>query len=172
MRTVFRATVAASMALVATAGHAAQTAQAGACLTLEEAQGLFISIAPDMVRSIAKTCAPALPAGAYLRARSGTLADRYALPAEAAKPAAMAAIGKLSGEKILPLEMFQFVSEGVIAAVAEEKIKPQDCSKIDRALELLDPLPPANLAGLITLFVEMAGSDGKKAPPITICKPA
>jgi hypothetical protein len=35
------------------------------------------------------------------------------------------------------------------------EIKPENCGKIERAIELLDPLPAENYVGLVTFIIEL-----------------
>ena len=77
MRKIFRATAAAAFALLATASHAAQmVTQQQPCLTAEEANALFLSVAPSILHSVSETCAKSLPADAYLRVNGAALADQ------------------------------------------------------------------------------------------------
>lgn len=172
MKTMFRAGLAASLALVATAGHAAQTVKQQTCLTSEEASALFLSVAPGVLGALVKTCGATLPANAYLRTDGAALIARYVGPAAAAKPAAITAFNKISGEAQLTPDMFDMIANAMIGEIAVGKIKPADCPKIDRVAALLDPLPPSNFAGLVATIIEFAGEDSKKESPLKICKSA
>ena len=172
MRKIFGATTTAALALLATASHAAQTVKQNPCLTAQEANALFMSVAPSMLRSLSATCAESLPAGAYLRVKGAALAERYAAPAAASKAAAIAAFNKISDGAAVDEAMFDLVTGSMIGEIAAGQIKPADCDKASRVAELLDPLPPENLTGLIVLIMEFSGSDEKKGPPFLICKAA
>ena len=43
------------------------------------------------------------------------------------------------------------------------EVKPEQCLDIARGLELIDPLPADNIAGLIAFMVEMAGREEDSA---------
>ncbi|RYY24037.1 MAG: hypothetical protein EOP62_18245 [Sphingomonadales bacterium] len=170
MKKVFRAGVAASLALLGTAGHAAQTAQQRPCLTSQEANALLLSVAPSVLRSVSETCSKTLPANAYLRTNGAGLAERYVAPAAAAKSAAIAAFNKVSGETTIDAMMFDMIMGSMIGEILVAKVKPEDCTKADRILGLLDPLPPENLSGLLVTFLEFSGTNDKKPSPLDICK--
>lgn len=160
----------AGLALMATASQAAQTVKQQACITPEEMSALVLAVSPQIIGSLVKTCTAALPADAYLRVRGGALVERYAAPAAAAKPAAVAAFSKVSGTAV-PAEMFDVAADAILGELAVEKIKPKDCPKIDRILGLVDPLPPANFSGLVAAIIEYATEDEKGGAPIAVCKP-
>jgi hypothetical protein len=60
----------------------------------------------------------------------------------------------------------------MIAGAIAQDIKPRDCPTIDRAINLMAPLPPANTAGLIVLIASVAGGKDKKDSPFSICPAA
>jgi hypothetical protein len=49
--------------------------------------------------------------------------------------------------------------DGLIGQMIAEEIKPENCGKIERGMELLSPLPVENVAGLMGFAVEMLGLD-------------
>lgn len=173
------AAAAAWMALCGTGAHAAGTAaqQAKPCLTRAEVQALFVSIAPGVIRSVSTACKAALPKSAYLTNRGESLALRYAEVGAASRPVAIAAIGRIGGEKMegaLNDAMFEVLLDGMLGPMVAAEIKPKDCPLIDRSLELLDPLPPSNMGGVVVLLLEVGlkgkETGGKKAPPFEICE--
>ncbi|HEX8301790.1 hypothetical protein [Sphingomonas sp.] len=170
MTRIFRAAAVAPIALLATMSHAAQTVKQDQCLTADEASAMFTSVAPGLLRSASEACASALPAGAYLRDRGAALADRYSAPAAAAKPLAMVALNKIAGGESATPEMFDMITGSMIGALAAGQIKPKDCISINRVVELLDPLPPANMAGLVVAILELSAADARKPAPFQICK--
>ena len=48
--------------------------------------------------------------------------------------------------------------DAILAQKLGESIKPADCGKIERAMELLSPLPPENLGGLLTFVMDVTGN--------------
>ncbi|MES2989152.1 MAG: hypothetical protein V4808_14720 [Pseudomonadota bacterium] len=177
MRTVFRAGLAAALGLVATTSHAAQTVAQDACLTQAEATALFLTVAPTILKSVSGKCIKVLPESAYLRINGEALIARYAGPSAAAKPAAIAAFNKISGEAKLDESMFEMMTGEILGEIVAGDVKPDECMKFDRIAGLLDPMPPENIAGLLIAFVEFADEKGgdkekKKAGPFSICKAA
>lgn len=178
MKKGITAAAAAWMALCGTGAHATATVQEKPCITPAEVQAIFVSIAPGIVRSVRDTCKATLPRTAYLTTRGESLAQRYVDIAHTARPLAIAAFGRLGGEKVrdgLNDAMYEIMIEGMVGPMIVGELKPKDCPLIDRTLELLDPLPPSNMAGVITLLIEVGfkgskQSPDKKAPPFEICE--
>ncbi|MET0308865.1 MAG: hypothetical protein ABW023_09185 [Sphingomonas sp.] len=145
-------------------------AQDKPCVTPAEADAIFTALAPAMLRAVRDSCVEALPAEAYLVARGDQLIARYAAPAEPAKPVAVAAVAKILGPKAegqVSPELFDSMAAPMIASMLSASIKPDKCPTINRVAELLDPLPPANLSGLVVLVIQLASKDDSKLP---ICK--
>jgi hypothetical protein len=163
-----------SAAIALWMGMAATTAQAATaddkpCLTPGEAQALITAVMPDVFQQIGRTCSSALPENATLRGGLPPLMARYRAPADLAWPQALAALGKLGGKDVEGVDprLLRPMMGPMMASAIVENIKPSDCPTIDRAVQLLSPLPPANTAGLVVLFAEL-GKD-KKDSPINIC---
>lgn len=159
-----------SLAAILFALPATASAQiAGAsCLTRGEAEGLMTYALPGVVRSLSSKCAAALPATAPLILGGTVTAGRYQPEADKAWPIAKMAFDKLAGAKMSDLIgdaatqklLSATITTGVIA-----KVKLTDCATIDRVLDLLQPLPTANMAVLATALIEF----GKKDGPIKVC---
>jgi hypothetical protein len=171
MRHKLHMAAAAWLAIIGSGTHAAaQTAQP--CLTTAEAEALITAMMPAMLTAANATCSSVLPATAYLRTNSDALIRRYAAPSLAAKPVAIAALGKLAGAgSSVTAEMFDAMAGPMLTAALADAIQPQNCRDIDRVAALLDPLPPANLSALVATILELA-ADAKTGSPVTICKPA
>jgi len=69
----------------------------------------------------------------------------------------------------LPEENLRPFVDGIIGQMIAQEIKPDSCSKIERGLELLSPLPTDNVAGLVAFIAEFAELDN---PPICAAPPA
>lgn len=158
-------------ALSAISGQA--TAQIGQqkCLTPTEAEAVTTYLLPDLVRTLAKRCAVALPPTASL-IQSGTIvAARYQVEADAAWPAARSGFDKLTGlpistmlgERGLKPLLGPFLETG-----ATTNIKSDDCAKADRLVDILQPLPARNMAMLIVTLSEF-GSAKTARWPVKIC---
>lgn len=158
------------------AGMAATTAQAvetKPCMTEAEAQSVFLAVAPDTLRAVAQKCTTSLPDAATLRGGLASFLAPYDTAAAGAWPQALPAIAKMAGpdmKGVDPATMKAMIGP-LIGAMASDKLKPADCTTIDRALTLMAPLPPANVAGIAALALTSSGSKGGKSP-FAICPAA
>jgi hypothetical protein len=154
------------LALASTAAQAATP-----CLTEPEAEGLVITLLPDMLDAVGAACAPSLPAAATLRAGLAPMVSRYRAEGPAVQPQARAAFAKLIGNDTQGLdpEVMRPLITAMIAPMLAKEIKPGDCPKVERVATLLGPLPARNVAG-ITVLLFTLGTQGKSAKsPFTIC---
>jgi len=170
MNRVTRAAVALWAGLTATTAQAA--VEPKPCLSDAEAQSVFLALAPDAIRSVAQKCGPSLPETATLRNGLGAFAAPYDAAAVLAWPAAGPALAKMAGpdmKGIDPAAMKPMIG-AMIGAMAADQVKPKDCATIERAVALLAPLPPANVAGLILLAATSGAKPGKG--PFDFCPAA
>lgn len=154
------------LALASTAAQAATP-----CLTEPEAEGLVISLLPDMIAAVGTTCAPNLPPDATLRAGLDGMVNRYRAEGPATLPQAKMAFAKLIGNDMQGLdpEMMRPLITAMIAPMLAKEIKPGDCAKVERIVSLLAPLPARNVAG-ITVLLFTLGTEGKRdKAPFKIC---
>lgn len=155
----------------------AQAAVAAPCLTEEETQSLFLAVAPDAIDAVGQKCVAQLAPAATLRAGLPALVARYRAAAETSWPQASAAVAKVGGAGMKDVDpaMLRGIMGPMIAQMAVEQVKPQDCAMIERVASLIEPLPPANTAGLIVVIAQAAMRDkGGKADkaPFAICPAA
>lgn len=139
-----------------------------ACISRSEAEGLMTYALPGVVRSLSTKCTAALPATAPLILGGTVTAGRYQPEADKAWPIAKAAFDKLAGAKMSDLlgdAATQKLLSATITTGVVNKVKLTDCAAIDRILDLLQPLPTANMAMLATALIEF----GKKDSPIKVC---
>lgn len=171
MKKVTSAAIALWMGMAATTAQAA-TGDAKPCLTEGEAQSLITAVLPDIFQQVGRTCSGALAENATLRGGLPPLLARYQGPADNAWPQALAAFAKIGGKEVAGLDprLLRPMVGPMIGTMIADDIKPRDCPTIDRAVELMAPLPPANTAGLIVLMAETASKD-KKDSPLSICSP-
>lgn len=150
------------------------------CLSAAEATALSTYALPSAIGSAARTCAPLLPAGAWLPAHGEELAGRYAPGKARAWPAAKAAFLRLSLATnpdaaslfaTLPDESLRPVADAALAGIVASKVKPETCPVLDRAFALLSPLPAENTAELIALAVGLGSRSGEaRLGKFAICK--
>lgn len=169
-------TFALALAAIATPGFAiAQDAKP--CLTASEAESLIAFALPDVLQSVTDKCRPQLSAGSFLANSGSDMVSRFRENAETSWPRAKTAIIKISGADAkmldaLPDEATRALFGAGIASAVGQDIKPEACDGIDRAVAALAPLPSANIASLVTIFLEMgskakAGSGG--SAPFSVC---
>jgi hypothetical protein len=161
------------LALVSTAAAAQEQAQVQ-CLTAPEARALFTFIIPEAVEGVAAKCKAALPATAFLPSSSAATVAKFREAAKGGWPAARAAFLKIGGPakeadlmaKMSDATLQPFVSEAFAGVVAND-VKPADCRKIDRFVAALAPIPPSNVADLITALIALVGE--KKGDDLKLC---
>jgi hypothetical protein len=172
MKKLTSAAIALWMGMAATTTQAA-AAEAAPCLTETEAQALITAVLPDIFQQLGRTCSAALPENAILRGGLPPFVARYQAPADLAWPQAVGALTKIGGKDIAGVDpkLLRPMMGPMIATGITNDIKPRDCPTINRAIELMAPLPPVNTAGLIVLLASAANKD-KKESPFSICPAA
>lgn len=132
------------------------------CLTQAQVEAMTLFALPPLLEGAAKACAPALPAGSYLlnggRALAQTLAAESATHWASAGPA----VTRMGG-KDFPAGLSETTARGLIHDLVLNGLSTakgrEQCGRLDRAADLLSPLPPRNLAGLVVLGVEVATAE-------------
>lgn len=156
-------------ALAATAAQAQQVKQ---CVPAPEAEALVLNVAPQLLTTVATSCAPALPGTAYLRRPVAQLTEKYVAESDRAWPLAKEALKKISGPdaaQIWDSELSRPMVGSIVGPMLAKEIKTADCPAIDRVLTLSDPLPARNTASLIVLVLELAGRDKPTKNGFSIC---
>lgn len=164
-------TLAAAVALLASPAAAQR-----ACLTDVEAESLATVILPDVIRETGRLCQGRLSARSLLRNPGGPLVERYQAAADRAWPAAQQAIVKLSDPAVtllLASEYARPVLSSLIAPQVVGRIAVEDCPTVDRLVTLLEPLPPANTAGVIVAAIRAdqrkRGDRKASGPELPLC---
>lgn len=88
------------------------------------------------------------------RARSGDLGDLDLIALAQAMPEA---------------NLRPFV-DGLMGQMIAQEIKPANCAKIERGLELVSPLPVDNIAGLMGFMAELVGLDKPSLCPASLLR--
>ncbi len=169
---------AALAALLQPAMAQAQTAQ---CIAQEDMTAATIYAMPLIVESVQQTCRSRLSPSGFL-ARNGT---RFAQPYRALQAQNWAAtsrvlaaytgspeVGRMTGQGNMgdlsalfrnqPPELVRPFVDASIRTLVGSKIRSEDCGKIERGMELIAPLPPANAGGIVSLMLELAEPEGPK----------
>jgi hypothetical protein len=140
------------------------------CLTHAQLEDLAMFALPPLIEAVAAKCAAHLPAQAYLLNGGRRLATSLGAESAARGDSAMATLRAMSGEMPSGISAETMRSMVRDMATSEIKLKPEECTRVDRAGELLAPLPPRNLAGIVVMLAELGmDKDAKKKPPFTIC---
>jgi hypothetical protein len=153
------------------------------CLTEAQVEDLALFALPPLLEAAATACAPALPAGAYLPNGGRALARTVAADSSKRWAGASSTLSTMARDKF-PASLSEATARGLVYDLALNGLSKEGrahCARIDRIAELLSPLPPRNVAGLVVLAVEMFSEDeardkakeGKsKSPPTPLMCPS
>lgn len=152
---------------------ASATAQSTkACLTPSEAEALVTYALPSAIRAITTKCTPALPATTALIQSGPIIAARYQIEADRAWPVARIAFDKVSGIALTSL-LGEPAAKGLVDAAfgagLAQKLKADDCGKVDRMINILEPLPARNMAMLVTALMEFGNAGKREKSPLKLC---
>lgn len=129
------------------------------CLTQAQVEAMTLFALPPLLEGAAKACAPALPANSYLMNGGRTLAQALAAESSTHWSSVGPAVTMLGGKEF-PAGLSETTAHGLIHDLVLNGLSTvkgrEQCGRIDRAADLLSPLPPRNLAGLVVLGVEIA----------------
>lgn len=162
-----------------TALASAQTAQAQqqACVSpadLSDAVTYAMPIAFDAVRT---TCASRLDRRGFVAARGEAYIAQFRARQATAWPGALRMLRVfMAGEDTggtdvgaliagMPAETVRPFVDGLISQLLTEEIKPQDCARIERGIEVMSPMPADNLGPLIAFIVELSDVKDPKICP-------
>ena len=150
----------------------AQAASAQECIAPQDLTDAAIYAVPVIANGFRASCSAQLsPNGFFATQGQAFVAPYEAMQAER-WPGAMRAVMAFatSGKdqlddasmremvQDLPPEALRPFVDAILAQKLGESIKPADCGKIERAMELLSPLPPENLGGLLTFVMDVTGN--------------
>ena len=159
------AKTAAALALAALPGVA--MAQTDQCLTSAEGQAVIGNLMPDLVTALGKRCA-SFDSTSYIVRKAGTLSVRFMPHANASWPAARSALIRMSGNNLPDNETMLALGRTLISTTIANEMKAPECSTVSRLTQQLEPLPPANFANVVALFVE-AGARTQKNSQLKFC---
>jgi hypothetical protein len=141
------------------------------CLTRQEVRTLIAFTAPSVIDAASRRCGPTLPADAFLRTDAPAMIERLRGESRAEAQGVTAVMEKLAGDKLpqgLSEETMRGLIRDTLGAEISKDINPKDCSLINELTASLSPLPAANIATMVSVILELGGSD-KKAP-FRICE--
>ncbi|WP_162789429.1 hypothetical protein [Altererythrobacter sp. ZODW24] len=159
-------TGAATLALLALSQP--QMAMAQECLAETDVSDAVVYAMPSLITAVQTKCDDVLIGGGYLDLQGEALKSRFDARSDQAWPGAKRVIEvylsrKNKGDQTssmlasLPDDALSpFVAALITAEVADE-IPLKECANVERGLELLDPLPPENVGGLMGFIFRLAG---------------
>lgn len=176
---MIRRMIAPTLAFTALASATAAQAQQQPCVNPADLADAIVYVMPAAFDATRTACGKELAADGFI-AREG---DAYIAPFRAGQdkvwPGAFrflktfmdkGAAGQGSKSKdmeamisALPEDALRPFVDALVGQMIAGEIKPDSCTKIERGMELLAPLPGENLGGLIAFIVEMANL---KNPPV------
>ncbi len=143
----------------------------------EEEVDAFVRVAlPGALLSMQEKCRNELPEDAYIYASGDEVHARFLAAADDAWPTAVGMIARAAsrdnpamGEVMagMPAEVLQPFVEEMIAGMVTNQVEAKHCDRINQGLELLDPLPPENLAALIGMAYALS-QEGKEQEQPTV----
>lgn len=151
-----------------------QMAMAKACFTEEDLAGATVYALPLIADAFAQKCGPELSQDGFMATKGDEFIATYREKQDENWPAALRVLTAFSedgdgpagiGEmmKTLPEEALRPFIDALIGTLIAKEFKAKDCSKIERGVELMAPLPPENLGGLVGFVAAMVESDPKRA---------
>jgi hypothetical protein len=153
------------LVLAATALALPIQASAQECMKPNEAQALMIYAMPDVLDGVIKQCQPHLSTTGFIAKSGGDFVARYRTGSEASWPLAKIAFFKFAGKDAtlsamrgMPDSLLKGLISFGITTKATNDISSDDCGTVERLLEALAPLPPANTATVIAIAMEMGAS--------------
>ncbi len=158
-------------ALLSVASAAPAQFTATNCVDRSQAEGLMTYALPAIISSIATQCTQSLPATSSLVQSGPIIAGRYQVEADKAWPVARVAIDRMFGFKIASITGETGTKKLIKMTLAKgiaDQLKPADCPKIDRLLDILQPLPAQNMAAFFVAMMEFSETKNAKSP-IKIC---
>lgn len=165
------AVIAAILAATLPATALAQSA-APACLSNDEAEALVTYALPATIRALSAQCAKSLPATAALVQSGVVTAARYQVDADRVWPQASSAFDKASGlpvASVMGEKALKPLIEKTISGEVTRDLRPKDCARTDRLINILQPLPAKNMAMLVLLMFESGDPAMRARLPVTLC---
>lgn len=149
-----------------------QMAQAQACVEQQDVTDAVIYSMPLLASAVDQRCAGTLAPEGFMATQGDEFVAPYLAIREQHWPGTVRLLQSFSSKgkksdkngfdaakmfETLPADALQPFVDAIIVQMVQEQIKPESCSKIERGVELLAPLPPENVGGLLAFIVDMAG---------------
>ncbi len=126
------------------------------CASRAELRTGIAYIMPNLVKGVVTKCAATLSPDTYLAKDGEALIARYAGQSVGAERDIAALFKKFGPQSALngaDQMTTAALVENLVSAGVQSAIKPEMCTDISTAMALLDPLPAANMNGLVELII-------------------
>lgn len=149
-------------------------AQAQTCIAQADLADGIVYAMPSITEAIQRRCAATLADDGYLATSGSALAGKFAALQDEAWPGALRLLGQFAGSEdpsmsalfaSLPEESLRPFVDAILTEKIGAEIKTKDCDRIERAMELLAPLPPENTAELVAFLASLAKTKGPAICP-------
>ncbi len=175
------------LALAALASAQTAQAQEQVCVAPADLSDAVVYAMPIAFDAARTACANRLTSSGFMATRGDAYITQFRAGQDKAWPGAFkmlktfmaeqnkagegasdADIGAMIGS--MPESALRPFVDALVGQMIAEEIKPDSCSKIERALELISPLPTDNVGGLVSFLVEV--TDAKSAGLCIAAQPA
>lgn len=148
-------------------------ADAAACVQQADLADAVVYAMPLLTNAMRTKCSGTLSSTGFMAQQGDAFIAPYAERQSEAWPGAMRLLAQFAGSgkdgaemmatfSALPPETVRPLFDAIIEQKVGEEIKLADCAKIERGVELLAPLPPENVSGLVTFLIDLAKVDNPK----------
>jgi hypothetical protein len=160
-----------ALALTALATATAAQAQQQTCIAAADLGDSVLYAMPIAYDAVSTTCSRQLKRDGFMATGGEAFIAKFRARQDSAWPGAFRMIktfmaqegGEASGNDVdmaamiaaLPEDSLRPFVDGMVGQMIAGEIKPENCGKIERAIELLDPLPAENYVGLVTFIIEL-----------------
>ena len=144
------------------------------CIEQDDLSDTLIYAMPLMVDAVSTKCNGSLSPTGFLATNGDSFVAPYAALQENSWTGAFRVLQQFAGAGskdkagsdemaqmlgALPPEALRPFVDAIVVQKLGEEIKTKDCSKIERGMELLAPLPPENAGGLVAFLFDLAKVD-------------
>ena len=139
------------------------------CINQADLSDAVVYAMPAVIGAFQAKCGPSLAADGFMSTQGAKLSGTYASRQIAAWPGARRVLLQFTANKSksnndgvaemissLPSDAMRPFVDALIQQEVSKKIPIKDCSKIERGVSLLAPLPPQNMGGLASFLLQMA----------------
>lgn len=160
------------VALVALVSAQAAQAQSQPCVAAEDLSDAVVYVMPIAFDAARTVCANRLTGNGFMATKGDAYIAKFRAEQEQTWPGALRLIktfmaDKKGGEEAkgadiaamignLPDSALRPFVDALVGQAIADEIKPDSCSKIERAVELVSPLPTENVGGLVAFLIEAA----------------